>query len=48
MYPMYIFALNVAKDMPNVKVINMTKPTTRCLHDYAVTPVVPKIAMFNT
>jgi zinc transport system substrate-binding protein len=38
-YPMYIFALNVAKDMPNVKVIDMTKPTTGCLHDYAVTPV---------
>ena len=37
-YPMYIFALNVAKDMPNVKVIDMTKPTTGCLHDYAVTP----------
>ncbi|MDR3586105.1 MAG: metal ABC transporter substrate-binding protein [Desulfosporosinus sp.] len=37
-YPMYIFALNVAKDMPNVKVIDMTKPTTGCLHDYVVTP----------
>jgi len=37
-YPMYIFTLNVAKDMPNVKVIDMTKPTTGCLHDYAVTP----------
>lgn len=37
-YPMYIFALNVTKDMPNVKVIDMTKPTTGCLHDYVVTP----------
>ncbi|EGW41553.1 metal ABC transporter substrate-binding protein [Desulfosporosinus sp. OT] len=37
-YPMYIFTLNVAKDMPNVKVIDMTKPTTGCLHDYVVTP----------
>jgi len=37
-YPMYIFALNVTKDMPNVKVIDMTKPTTGCLHDYSVTP----------
>lgn len=37
-YPMYIFALNVTKDMPNVKVIDMTKPTTGCLHDYEVTP----------
>jgi zinc transport system substrate-binding protein len=37
-YPMYIFTLNVAKNMPNVKVIDMTKPTTGCLHDYVVTP----------
>ena len=37
-YPMYIFALNVTKDMPNVKVIDMTKPITGCLHDYSVTP----------
>lgn len=37
-YPMYIFTLNIAKDIPNVKVINMTKPTTGCLHDYTVTP----------
>lgn len=36
-YPMYIMALNVAKDMPNVKVTDMTKPTTGCLHDYSVT-----------
>ncbi|MGI6120467.1 MAG: metal ABC transporter substrate-binding protein, partial [Desulfosporosinus sp.] len=37
-YPMYIFTLNIAKDIPDVKVINMTKPTTGCLHDYALTP----------
>jgi zinc transport system substrate-binding protein len=37
-YPMYIFTLNVAKNMPNVKVLDMTKPTTGCLHDYVVTP----------
>lgn len=37
-YPMYIMALNVAKDMSNVKIINMTKPITGCLHDYSVTP----------
>ena len=36
-YPMYIFALNVAKDVPNVKVISMTKPMTGCLHDYSLT-----------
>ena len=34
---MYIFSLNVAKDIPNVKVIDMTKPTTGCLHDYSIT-----------
>ena len=37
-YPMYIMTLNVAKDMPNVKVIDMTKPTAGCLHDYSATP----------
>lgn len=37
-YPMYIFTLNVTKDMPNVKVVDMTLPTTGCLHDYVVTP----------
>lgn len=36
-YPMYIFSLNIAKDIPNVKVIDMTKPITGCLHDYSVT-----------
>jgi zinc transport system substrate-binding protein len=36
-YPMYIFALNIAKDVPNVDVIDVTKPTTGCLHDYAIT-----------
>jgi len=35
---MYIFALNVAKDIPNVTVIDMTKPSAGCLHDYAATP----------
>jgi len=37
-YPMYILTLNVAKDIPNVNVIDMTKPTAGCLHDYAATP----------
>jgi len=37
-YPMYIFTLNVVKDVPNVNVVSLTKPTTGCLHDYAVTP----------
>jgi zinc transport system substrate-binding protein len=34
---MYIFTLNVAKDVPNVKVISMTKPMAGCLHDYIIT-----------
>ena len=37
-YPMYIFTLNITKDMPNVSVINMTSQVTGCLHDYAITP----------
>ncbi len=37
-YPMYVSALNVAKDIPGVQVINMTKPQTGCLHDYQMTP----------
>ncbi len=37
-YPIYIMALNVAGGIPNVKVIDMTKQTTGCLHDYTVTP----------
>ena len=34
---MYIFTLNVAKDVPNVEVISMTKPMAGCLHDYIIT-----------
>ncbi len=37
-YPMYIFTLNVAKDISGVKVMNLTKPVTGCLHDYQMTP----------
>ena len=37
-YPMYIASINVAKDVPGVKVVNMTKPTTGCLHDYQLNP----------
>jgi zinc transport system substrate-binding protein len=37
-YPMYILTLNVAKDIPNVKVVDMTKPMSGCLHDYSITP----------
>jgi zinc transport system substrate-binding protein len=37
-YPMYIITLNIADNVPGVKVINMTKPQTGCLHDYQLTP----------
>jgi zinc transport system substrate-binding protein len=33
-YPMYIFTLNITKDIPNIKVVNMTPTQTGCLHDY--------------
>ena len=36
-YPVYIMALNVAGDIPNVEVMNLTKPFTGCLHDYSLT-----------
>ena len=36
-YPLYIMALNVAKDVPGVRVVNMTEPITGCLHDYQLT-----------
>ena len=37
-YPMYIATINITKDIPGVKVINMTKPQTGCLHDYQLVP----------
>ena len=37
-YPMYIFTLNITKDVPGIKVTNLTKPTTGCLHDYSLAP----------
>jgi len=37
-YPMYISTINIAKDIPGVKVVNLTKPITGCLHDYQMTP----------
>ena len=36
-YPMYVFTLNIVNDIPNVKVVNMTKPITGCLHNYVIT-----------
>jgi len=37
-YPIYVSAINVAKDIPGVRVINMTEPQTGCLHDYQLSP----------
>lgn len=37
-YPMYISAINVAKDIEDVEVINMTEPQSGCLHDYQLCP----------
>jgi zinc transport system substrate-binding protein len=36
-YPAYITALNVAKDVSGVKVVNLTHGAQGCLHDYALT-----------
>jgi zinc transport system substrate-binding protein len=36
-YPVYIMALNVAKDIPGVRVSNVTPFVTGCLHDYSLT-----------
>ena len=33
-YPMYVFAKNVAKDVPGVSVVNMADQSVGCLHDY--------------
>ena len=33
-YPMYVFTLNVAKDVPGVNVVNMAGESAGCLHDY--------------
>ncbi|MFH0702986.1 MAG: metal ABC transporter substrate-binding protein [bacterium] len=37
-YPIYISTINITKDIPDINVINMTKPQTGCLHDYSITP----------
>ncbi len=33
-YPMYLAAANIAAGVPGVRVVNLTRPTTGCLHDY--------------
>ncbi|WP_074697719.1 metal ABC transporter substrate-binding protein [Selenomonas sp. KH1T6] len=36
-YPMYIDVLNITDGVEGIKVVNMTKPQTGCLHDYQLT-----------
>jgi zinc transport system substrate-binding protein len=36
-YPMYIMLMNITIDMPNIRIVDMTQPTTGCLHDYTAT-----------
>lgn len=33
-YPMYVFTLNVTRDVPGVNVVNLAGESTGCLHDY--------------
>ncbi|ACL75513.1 metal ABC transporter substrate-binding protein [Ruminiclostridium cellulolyticum] len=37
-YPMYIFTQNIVKDIPGIKLENMTEPQQGCLHDYQMVP----------
>jgi len=37
-YPIYIMTRNIADGVPGVKVVNLTKPTSGCLHDYTLSP----------
>ncbi len=36
-YPMYVAVLNIAEDVEDVEVTNLTKGTTSCLHEYTLT-----------
>ncbi len=37
-YPMYVLALNIVGDTPDVTVQNLSENQTGCLHDYQLTP----------
>lgn len=37
-YPIYVSTINITKDIPGVRVINLTPPQTGCLHDYELRP----------
>ncbi|MCX8128770.1 MAG: metal ABC transporter substrate-binding protein [Clostridia bacterium] len=36
-YPVYVHTINVVKDIPGIKVVNLTEPQKGCLHDYSLT-----------
>lgn len=36
-YPIYSIAQEITKNSPNINIINMTTPSTGCLHDYQLT-----------
>ncbi len=42
-YPIYIFTKNVAMNIEDVNIVNMTEPQTGCLHDYQLIPADLKI-----
>lgn len=37
-YPIYVLTVNIAGDVPGVRVTNMTEPQSGCLHDYELSP----------
>lgn len=36
-YPVYLFTLNVVSGLDGIRAVNLTPPTTGCLHDYQLT-----------
>lgn len=42
-YPVYIMVLNITKNVPGVKLVNIAPPQTGCLHNYQLTPADMKI-----
>ena len=46
-YPVYIATLNIADNVPGVKVTNLSKPETGCLHDYQLSSDDAKLLALN-
>jgi zinc transport system substrate-binding protein len=36
-YPVYISTINITKNIPDIKVLNLTEPYTGCIHNYSLT-----------